>query len=250
MRRPQRSGTGTRGAAPARRLLLALMLLAGTPALAQRLPADETLIAGFEAVVFGAEIRGAFSDTSYLKKFAGPVLFEIRNLAAIDRSGAVEGFVRQIDRQIEGLDARLAQGGERANFTVHVVDRADYARVGREIYRNPFYGVPGNCIVRTVFGRRGITRSDALIVSDEGDARFRRCLVEEILQGLGPLNENDAAPQSVFNDTSRITNFTPFDRVLLNMLYDPRLRPGLSQAEAEPLLPAVLGDARRRARGR
>lgn len=242
---------GTASGGPAT-LLLALALFLATlgAARAQALPRDAQMIAGFEAVVFGAEIPGAFSDTTYLKRFERPVLFEIRGLSAVDRRPAVESFIRQIDRQIEGLEARLARPGERANFTVHVVDRADYRRVGREVYRNPFYEVPGSCIVRTSYGRRGITRSDALIVSDEGDARFRRCLIEEILQGLGPLNESVEAPQSVFNDTSRVTNFTPYDRVILNMLYDPRLRPGLSQAEAAPLLPAVLEDAKRQARGR
>jgi hypothetical protein len=31
--------------------------------------------------------------------------------------------------------------------------------------------------------------------------------------------------------------------VLLRMLYDPRLRPGMSAAEARPLLPAIARDA-------
>ncbi|WP_168990528.1 DUF2927 domain-containing protein [Aureimonas flava] len=229
-------------------LLAAALLLAG-PAAAQRLPSDAALIDGFERVVFGAEFTGALSDSTYLKRFAGPVRFRIENPAAIDRGPPVRAFLRQIRRQIGGLDAAEARAGEAANFVIHVVDRRDYQRTGREVYRNPFMRVPGNCVVRASYGRAGITRSDAIIVSDEGDTLFRRCLIEEVLQGLGPLNDNADAPDSVFNDTSKLVNFTPYDRVLMNMLYDARLRPGMSQAEAAPLLPAVLRDARRRARG-
>ncbi len=204
------------------------------------------MIRGFEKVVFGAEYTGAFSDSSYVKKFVVPVRVTIEARAAADRSAAVRAFVRQAGRSIRGLDIAMAGRGGASNFTVHVVDRRAYAETVRRIYGNPLMATPGNCIVRTLYGRDGITRSDAVLVSDEGDALFRRCLVEEILQGLGPLNDNSEAPESVFNDTSRLTSFTPYDRLILNMLYDARLRPGLSQAQAAPLLPAIQRDARRR----
>ena len=228
--------------------LVGPLLLAG-PALAQRLPSDAALIDGFEKVVFAAEITGAFSDSTYLKRFDEPVRYRIENPAAIDRRAAVRAFMRQIRRQIDGLEVQEARPGEEPNFVVHVVDRRDYQRVGRDVYRNPFLRVPGNCVVRASYGREGITRSDAIIVSDEGDTLFRRCLIEEVLQGLGPLNDNADAPDSVFNDTSKLTAFAPYDRVLMNMLYDERLEPGMSLEEARPLLPAVLRDARRRVRG-
>ncbi|ALN72348.1 DUF2927 domain-containing protein [Aureimonas sp. AU20] len=230
-------------------LLLAFglaLLLGAQPARAQRLPGDEAMIRGFEAVVFGAEITGPLSDSSYLKKFAAPVRVRVENPAEIDRKPAVATFVRQLARQVKGLDIAMAGRGEPANFVVHVVDRDDYQRTGRAVYHRPFGRTPGNCIVRSSYGRAGITRSDAIIVSDEGDLLFRRCLIEEVLQGLGPLNDNTDAPQSVFNDTSKLTSFTPYDRLLVNMLYDSRLRPGMSLADAEPLLPAVLRDNRRR----
>ena len=35
------------------------------------------------------------------------------------------------------------------------------------------------------------------------------------------------------------------DAILLRMLYDPRLRPGMSAAEVRPLLPEIVRDARR-----
>lgn len=229
-------------------LALAALGMAPSVAHAQRLPPDAAILDGFSRVVFGAEFRGVFSDDTYLKRFAAPVRFRVENRAAIDRTAAVRGFVRQIGRSVAGLEAGMAGRDEPANFVVHVVDRAAYQRTGREIYRNPFMRVPGNCIVRAVYGRAGISHADAILVSDEGEPLFRRCLVEEILQGLGPLNDDADAPQSVFNDTSRLTTFGPYDRLILNMLYDARLQPGMSMAAAKPLLPKVLADTKRRLR--
>ncbi len=250
LRSPSRPSGWLRGRARpgAARAALVALLLSLQPAGAQPLPGDAAILRGFAAVVFGAEYTGAFSDSSYLKKFAGPVRVRIENPAEIDRAAEVRAFLRQLARQVRGLDIAEARRGESANFVVHVVDRADYLRVGREVYHRPFGRIPGNCIVRASYGRSGITRADAIIVSDEGDRLFRRCLIEEVLQGLGPLNEYADAPQSVFNDTSKLTSFTAYDRVLLNMLYDDRLEPGMTREAAEPLLPAILRDTRRRLR--
>lgn len=232
-----------------RALAFILLILFAPPVGArERLPDDAAMISGFNRVVFTAEITGPASDAGYLKRYAGPVLFRIQNHAASDRRAAVEAFVAEIDRGIAGLSARMAREGERARFVVHVVDRAQYQRVGRRVYGNPFMRVPGHCIVRASFSRAGIRHSDAILVSDEGEPRFRRCMIEEILQGLGPLDDNPDAPQSVFNDRSTVTRFTPYDRVILNMLYDPRLAPGMRRGQAAPLLPAILRDARRRVR--
>ncbi len=92
----------------------------------------------------------------------------------------------------------------------------------------------------------GIKRSAAVIVSDEGEFLFHRCLVEEVLQGLGPMNDDDTLIHSVFNDRSHHSRFTAFDQILLNMLYDPRIKPGMSTTQLQNILPLVARDARRR----
>ncbi|MFD2236792.1 DUF2927 domain-containing protein [Aureimonas populi] len=226
-------------------ILAALVFLTAQAHAREKLPDDVAMIEGFNRVVFTAEISGPFSDSGYLKKFTRPVRFRVEQGAAIDRRAAVEAFVAEIGGSVAGLRTRMAGPAERADFTVHVVDRAQYQSIGRRIYSNPFMRVPGHCIVRANFSEKGIIRSDAIIVSDEGEPRFRRCLVEEVLQGLGPLADNPDAMQSVFNDRSRATTFTRYDRLMLNMLYDPRLKPGMRKGDAAPFLPAVLRDARR-----
>ncbi|MBZ8133499.1 DUF2927 domain-containing protein [Afifella sp. IM 167] len=225
-------------------LLLPLLATAGTASALT----DRQLSESFRKAVLGAEYASWGYDARVVKKFSGPVRVYIDNLSRYDRRREVMAFVASLPRQISGLRLVTARQRWQANYRIHVVDRAQYAPLVRAIYRQPRMRAPGRCLVRVVNGAHGITGADAVIVADEGDYLFHRCLVEEVLQGLGPLNDDDTLADSVFNDTTRFTTFTRHDRMILNMLYDPRIRAGMNRREVERVLPAVLRDVRRRVR--
>ena len=147
---------------------------------------------------------------------------------------------------IAGLEVQIVGDPGAANYRVFVLDRAEYREViTSEVYERPTSTfAPGRCLVRVVSSMSGISRSDAVIVADEGDFLFRRCMVEEILQGLGPVNDDRSLIESVFNDQSLYSEFTLFDRHILNMLYDPRIEPGMTKLEAGRVLPDVAADIR------
>lgn len=208
---------------------------------------DAELIRGFNLTVFNTEFSGNAFGNAYVKKFGGEVRFRIHNRSKIDRTAKVTGFIRRINTEIRGLEARLAHGANKANFHVYIVDRVDYVKTVQDIlFNGRKRSIPGKCIVRSRFTRGGILRSDAIIVSDTGDALFNRCMVEEILQGLGPLNDHSSLEKSVFNDTSKHTGFTTYDRALLNVLYDRRLRNGTSVSKANKILPVIVRDVKAR----
>ena len=220
-----------------RALVIAFVLAAGlAPA---RAVTDAALINGFSRTVFGSEFWD-WGQAAVVKKYVVPVRLYID-----DRSGRrrddVERFARSLPRLIDGLRLEIVSRPGLANFRVFVVDRRDYrAVVAAEIYgRASSSFAPGKCLVRVVSDRSGISRSDAVIVGDEGEFLFKRCMVEEILQGLGPVNDDPTLRGSVFNDASRHSNFTKLDRGILNMLYHPAIRPGMSQEEAARVLPRV-----------
>lgn len=231
-------------------LLLLLLCLAALPARAADSSfSTEELVDGFEKTVFGLEYR-SWSWRPYLvKKFTKPVTFYVHNLSRRDRTSTVYRFVHEIGNRIAGLKTDVTEKKEDANFEVYVVDREQYEPVvKKDIYKDERAKVPGRCLVRVVSGAKGIKRSAAVIVSDEGEFLFKRCLVEEILQGLGPMNDDDHLTHSVFNDSSRHSRFTVFDQLILNMLYDPRIKPGMSIKQTRPLLPLIARDARWRVR--
>lgn len=201
---------------------------------------DVDLAHGFLGTVFGSELASA--GRGIVKKFDGPVRFEIVNRAVVDHSREVAGFVRQLPRKIAGLDARLAAPGEQANFRVVVVDPGAYVQEARaEGLGGLFKPVHGFCNVQITFSKGAIRQATAVIVANE---RFARCLVEEILQGLGPINDDSRLTHSVFNDRSGHSRLTAFDRAIVTMLYDPRVAHGMSQREAMAILPDLIARAR------
>ncbi len=209
---------------------------------------DRSVIRGFNKTVFGSEFTSG-SQSDYIRKFRSPVRFYIHNRARKNRRRAARRFILGLNRAIRGLKTTIVSNPDQANFHLYIVDRQDYVdTVRNSVYHGAHVTVRGRCVVRSIFTRFGISRSDAVIVSNEGNKLFRRCLAEEILQGLGPLNEDTSLSASMFNDRSRHTHFTRFDRYILNMLYDKRLKMGASQQSVQSLLPRVLGDVKRRIR--
>jgi len=69
------------------------------------------------------------------------------------------------------------------------------------------------------------------------------CVNEEMAQAMGLPNDSPEARPSIFNNSIEFALLTDHDAILLRMLYDPRLRPGMTADEARPLLPAIARDA-------
>lgn len=61
------------------------------------------------------------------------------------------------------------------------------------------------------------------------------CVHEELAQGLGLANDSRTARPSIFNDDDEFALLTDHDELLLRMLYDPRLSPGMTLSEAAPV---------------
>ncbi len=68
-----------------------------------------------------------------------------------------------------------------------------------------------------------------------GDFR-RACLTEEFAQVFGLINDDAGARPSIFNDDQEFIDLTRHDEYLLKMLYDPRLRAGMTESEARPVV--------------
>jgi len=62
------------------------------------------------------------------------------------------------------------------------------------------------------------------------------CIHEELAQGLGLANDSPQARPSIFNDDEEFAYLTRHDELLLEMLYDPRLEPGMTVDTAAPLV--------------
>lgn len=69
------------------------------------------------------------------------------------------------------------------------------------------------------------------------------CVNEEMAQAMGLPNDSPEARPSIFTNTFEFALLTDHDAILLRMLYDPRLAPGMTAEQARPLLHTIARDA-------
>lgn len=249
-----------------RRLALALTLIAsiagGAQAAAPKAPptipeivnafSDAELVHGFIATVFGSEALANPDDSpnDRVLKFRRPVRVYIIDEGSDPRRAEVEEFVRVLDRHVHGLDMRMVKRPEQANMTIYLLDRSAYKRTVNEQIGNPHevkFLVENDCsAVTTGRADKGLTRATIFLVVNEGRPNFRHCMIEEIAQSLGPVNDDPSLTNSIFNDNSTLVGFGVFDWFILNMLYDSRVKVGMTPEQVEKVLPAVIASARKR----
>ncbi|GGA13384.1 DUF2927 domain-containing protein [Neptunicoccus cionae] len=82
-----------------------------------------------------------------------------------------------------------------------------------------------------------------LVKAEHSDVMRKSCIEEEMTQALGLANDDPTVRPSIFNDDEEFALLTRHDEILLKMLYDPRLRVGMTPERARPLLHSVAEDA-------
>ena len=97
------------------------------------------------------------------------------------------------------------------------------------------------CLVFAIDGEEnGIySRAVAVIRAEHPDLLRLSCIHEELAQGLGLPNDSPLARPSVFNDDEEFGLLTTHDEHLLRMLYDPRMRPGMTATQARPVAETI-----------
>lgn len=160
----------------------------------------------------------------------------------------LERYARRLSR-VTGHPIGLASRAEQANFDVLIVHEDTRRAMGPELRRRlPGIGpaelraltdMPrGTFCLVLAYGRDGSAvygHALAVIRAEHPPLLRQLCLHEEIAQGLGLANDSPRARPSIFNDDEEFALLTAQDELLLRMLYDPRLRPGMTLAEAAPV---------------
>ncbi len=82
----------------------------------------------------------------------------------------------------------------------------------------------------------------AVIRAEHPDLLRLSCFHEELAQGLGLANDSPAARPSIFNDDEEFALLTHHDELLLQMLYDDRLRPGMTVDEVRPIAEQIAAE--------
>ncbi len=204
---------------------------------------------GFFKTTFRAELQFDRTDER-IRKFDGPIRVFVVNRGEPDRSAELAAIVADIRAHIDHLDLAMTADRAAANFVVTLVPRRRLeatirARYGRDEAKAIDRKLAPECLSGIAKdGRYRIRRAEAILPVDNGDFFFYDCAYEELLQGLGIINDDNSVPWTMFNDDVQMGFFDIYDQYLLNILYDPRVRPGMTKTEVDRLLPDVLPAAR------
>jgi hypothetical protein len=209
---------------------------------------DAEITEGFLKTSFGAEFQLA-GRVDRIRKYVTPVrVFADGNRA--DRKAQLAQVVADIARRVQHLDIAMATKAEDANVTVKLVRDRDLSRTIAKDYGNQrAREIKTSLDPQCLSGFRKnesyeIERSNVILTVDNGDFVFLDCAYEELLQSLGPINDTSSVPWTMFNDKVSMGFFDVYDQYILNLLYDPRIRPGMTVDEVRAVLPAVLADVR------
>ncbi len=211
---------------------------------------DAEISRGFFRIAFGAEFNTA-GRIDRIRKYEVPVRIYADSRGRPNRRAQVAAVVADLKSKIAGIDIGMAPTRAEANVVVTLARDRDLPRFIRIFYgaeraRQIQKSLEPQCL--SGFRKDDqyrILKSDVLVAVDAGDFIFYDCIYEELLQALGPINDDDSIPWTMFNDDVQKGFFDVYDQYLLNILYHPRVRAGMTVDEVRALLPEILPEIRK-----
>ena len=210
---------------------------------------NEEIKDGFFKIAFHAELQiGAPAER--VRKYDEPVRIFVVSKGEPDRRPEIAAIVDDIRARVNHLDVAITNDREAANFTVTLVAERDLAQTIRSLYGNDrAKRIQKSLSPQCLSGigkdsRYRIRRAEVILPVDAGEFTFYDCAYEELLQALGAINDDRSVPWTMFNDDVQMGFFDVYDQYLLNILYDPRIRPGMTKKEVNAMLPDVLSTTR------
>ena len=194
---------------------------------------DAEIIDGFFRIVFGAEFHVS-GRVDRIRKYEMPVRVYADSRAKPDRRKQVADVVDDIRSKVAHLDIAMVDSRKDANVTVTLVRDRDIEKTIRE-----FYGASrrerSSAIARAAMSVRlpqgRIVPHPAFRRDHRGRCRrvhLPRLRLRGIAAGARPDQRRRQLPWTMFNDEVQKGFFDVYDQYLLNILYDPRIRAGMT----------------------
>jgi hypothetical protein len=204
---------------------------------------------GFFKTAFRAELQLG-SHHERIRKFDEPIRVFVENHGAPARTAAIATIVEDIRARVNHLDLAMTSDREDANVVVMLVPKRDFAPTIRSRYgpstakiiQNSLHPQCLSGIAKDETYR--ILRAEVILPVDADEFQFYDCAYEELLQSLGLINDDSSVPWTMFNDNVQMGFFDVYDQYLVNILYDPRVRPGMTKPEVDVFLPDIIQTVR------
>jgi hypothetical protein len=214
---------------------LCLCLLGTAPAAAQQghagMPAQETLARQFQAIAFSNEFGGAYRR-GRIVRWNGPIRVRLEGRNTSRYRDEVQAQIDQLAR-LSGLSIELVTWASIYNPPNMVITFSD--RRGNRTLD------PDAPCLTLIYDSGYVIRRVEIQISPDDPRQRRHCIAEEITQALGLADDSTVLRDSIFNDSSRQQQIAPWDALMVRVLYDPTIRPGMTSAEAMPRARDIIG---------
>jgi hypothetical protein len=242
----------------------ALLSLAFTVACAPLEPAGEITSVRFAPVDFPLDVARSnldlaedFLDYTFaletgetldgILRYEGPIRIHFRQPGLAAYRDDIDTLLRRLRREA-GIDIGEVDSPEAAQIVVESVPRAQLDRI---FPAAACFIVPGETNWRDFVRRRPeevtrwaeldrLDRAAVFLPADTTPQDVRDCLNEEVTQALGPANDLYRVADSIWNDDNLHAIPTPFNMLMLRVLYQPEIRTGMTRDEVAAILPRLL----------
>lgn len=216
-------------------LLAASMLVLAGGALSETRspwPAREVLARQFERIAFTSEFGGE-NRAGRLIRWSGPIRVRLSGHMPDRFRAEVERQLGEL-RELSGLAIAIAGEGSEglpASMTVEFSN----SRGGTA------FDPDAPC--RTLIWETDhVIHRVQIYIAPYPDRVRRHCIAEELTQALGLADDSPLIRDSIYHDDSARQRIAPWDALMVRILYDPRLRPGMLKAEAIPIVRHIIAE--------
>ncbi len=231
----------------------------------ERAPADapykpSDLIKNFMKVAFEPEAQllkfyqNRGDGGRLLSKWTGPIGYTFAGDGVTDADRATITRIASDLARHSRLDIGPASGAK-PNLVIYVMSEDEREKVGARESGRAWYqssilrdwiekpNPPCFAIYDAGSSAGGEIATAAIFVKAEIEEPLRTaCFVEEFTQTLGLVFDHDDVRPSIFNDDQEFIALTDHDRELIEILYDRRLRPGMSPKQTLPVVRRIVAE--------
>lgn len=200
---------------------------------------------GFLALAFGSDLRIGARPLG-IRRFDHPIRARIVGGGSVDRTIAMSRILSDYAREVPDLQLKETSGAD-ADVELRLIDEKDFQSAlklafGAKVASTFVARTDPQCMTSVKSTADGvIVRSVSFIIVDKGDDVFFDCAYHELLHAFGLSNHDQHNPWTTLNQKRMVGYLTVYDRSLLTLLYDERIKPGMTVRQVRALLPALIG---------
>ena len=198
----------------------------------------------FMDFMFRNELGG---ETPFFSRFDGPISIRFVKPAPPLAQRDLKRLISRLKTEA-GIDIRLGADETPVNIYIHRMPLRELQTIAPNA---ACFVVPNARDVKEFRAgwRSGKTQwrnvktrkiASVFLPSDQSPQTERDCLHEEVAQALGPLNDLYRVPNTIFNDDNMHRVLTPYDMLILRMVYSPELQIGMTPIQVRTRLLTLL----------